>query len=114
MIVRCTTDWKDATMEGMAGVTIVRSKADSRTDRQSGIMIKAVAVGESFRWPAESESSWDMANRLLEEPYSCLSVILRLLANSARIMPSSSSSGLLFAFLGAAAVGPATGTEVDA
>jgi hypothetical protein len=35
-------------MVGMAGVMIVRSRADRNTERQSGSMINAMAVAESF------------------------------------------------------------------
>ena len=41
-------DRNEETMAGMAGVTIVRSSDDNNTDRQSGIRIKAMVVGESF------------------------------------------------------------------
>lgn len=52
------TDSKEPAMAGMAGVTMVRSSADSITDRQSGAMIKAMVVPESF-WTAAKGSGDD-------------------------------------------------------
>jgi hypothetical protein len=41
-------DLNELTIVGMAGVTIVRSKAERKTDRQSGVIITAIAEPESF------------------------------------------------------------------
>lgn len=39
---------KDPTMAGIAGVMMVRSSADSVAERQSGVMVRAMVVPESF------------------------------------------------------------------
>lgn len=39
---------KDATMSGIAGVAMVMSSADRVADRQSGVMVMAMVVPESF------------------------------------------------------------------
>jgi len=60
------TDLKEPAMAGMAGVTMVRSSADSITDRQSGVMIKVMVVPESF-W-AIVGASGDKASWTVAEP----------------------------------------------
>lgn len=66
------TDLKEPTMAGMAGVTMVRSSADSITDRQSGVMIKAMVVPEIF-WTvvggSGDEAGWTVAE-LVSRPLS--------------------------------------------
>ena len=61
-------DLKEPTMAGMAGVTMVRSSADSITDRQSGVMIKAMVVPEIF-WTVVGDSG-DEAGWTVAEPVS--------------------------------------------
>ena len=41
-------DRNEETIAGTAGVTIVRSSADNKTDRHRGIMTNVTVVGESF------------------------------------------------------------------
>lgn len=55
------TELKELTMEGIAGVTMVRSSDDSMTERQSGVMVNAMAAPDSFwtsAWGSATEAGW--------------------------------------------------------
>jgi hypothetical protein len=45
------------TIAGIAGVRIVRSKDEKKTDRQSGIMTTAMAGPDSF-WSTSEDVDW--------------------------------------------------------
>lgn len=62
------TELKELTMVGIAGVNIVRSSDESVTERQSGVMVKAMAAPDSFwtsAWGSADETGWTVLELLV-------------------------------------------------